>query len=141
MLNEQTTVLAPDGGATATSAVPLLLGERLRLRALAAYGLADTAPEADFNHFAAMAADLLDLPVGLVNLVGEERVTVKGRSGLEVESIPHDVAFCAHTVLSDDALVVPDLARDARFAANPLVTGEGGFRFYAGAPLISPRDG
>ena len=151
MFDEQTTTLTPDyGGASqiasapplhAAAAFPLLADEKQRLRALAAYGLADTAPEADFDHFAAMAADLLDLPVGLVNLVGAEHLTVKGRSGLDVESIPRDAAFCAHTILGDDPLVVPDLARDARFSANPLVTEEGGFRFYAGAPLISPLDG
>jgi len=51
--------------------MPLPSDEAQRLRALAAYGLADTAPEADFDHVAAMAADLLDLPIGLINLVGE----------------------------------------------------------------------
>ena len=141
MLDEQIAVPALDEGVTKGVAVPLLVGERQRLRALAAYGLTGTAPEADFNHFAAMAADLLDLPVGLVTLVGQEHVTVKGRSGIEVESIPYDVSFCAHTVLSDDTLIVPDLARDIRFAAHPLVTGKSSLRFYAGAPLISPRDG
>ena len=33
-------------------------GEADRLRTLAAYGLASTPPEADFNQFASMAADL-----------------------------------------------------------------------------------
>ena len=151
MFNEQSTFPALDDGAATEAAslsslqaqfiVTQPLDESQRLHTLAAYGLAGTAPEADFGHFAAMAADLLGLPVGLVNLVGEERVTVKGRSGIEVENIPCDTSFCAHTILSDDVLVVPDLAEDTRFAANPLVTGEDGFRFYAGAPLISPLDG
>lgn len=112
-----------------------------RLRALAAYGLAQTAPENEFDHFAAIAADLLGLPVGLVNLVGEEHVTVKGRSGLDVETVPRDIAFCSHAVLQDSVMSVPDLARDPRFAANPLVTQEPRFRFYAGAPLVSPAGG
>ena len=115
--------------------------ETLRLRALAAYGLADTAPEADFDHFARIAAELLGLPVGLVNLVGAERVTVKGRVGIDVSSVPRDVAFCSRTVLDDAVLSVPDLRLDQHFAANPLVTAEGGFRFYAGAPLRSRLGG
>jgi diguanylate cyclase (GGDEF)-like protein len=33
---------------------------------------------------------------------------------------------------------IPDASRDARFADNPLVTGELGIRFYAGAPIQGP---
>ena len=114
--------------------------EGRRLHTLAAYGLASTPSEADFNSFAAMAADLFKLPISLVNLVAERHLIVKGRFGLDVESIPRDGAFCAYTILSDKVFVVPDLALDARFASHYLVA-EVGFRFYAGAPLVSPLNG
>ena len=120
---------------------PGSVDEALRLRALAAYGFAGRAPEPEFSRLAALAADLLNLPVGLVNLIGAEHAAIVGRAGLDVEQIPRDVAFCSHTILGDDVMVVPDLEKDPRFAGNPLVGGAGGFRFYAGAPLISPTDG
>lgn len=115
--------------------------EAERLCAVAAYELACSALDPDFDRFAVMAADLLDLPIGLVNLVGDEQAIVKGRYGLDVGSVPRDSAFCTHTILSDAVLVIPDLTSDARFADNPLVAGEAGLRFYAGAPLRSPLGG
>ena len=48
-----------------------------------------------------------------------------------------DFAFCAHTILGKDLLIVPDATRDPRFLDNPLVTGPPGIRFYAGVPLFS----
>lgn len=134
MLPSNPTASPPLGEAAATE-------EARRLRAVASYQPAGTTGDANFDQFAALAADLLNLPIGLVNLVGSEEVTVQGRFGLEISSVPRLVAFCDHTVRADAVLAVPDLAVDARFAGNPLVVGEPSFRFYAGTPLISPRGG
>jgi hypothetical protein len=44
--------------------------------------------------------------------------------------------FCNHTIPQGGALVVSDLSRDDPFMGNPAVTGESGFRFYAGCPVV-----
>ena len=47
--------------------------------------------------------------------------------------------MCGHVVARGNTLVVPDVLRDARFAANPRLRQDG-LRFYAGAPVCD-RDG
>jgi diguanylate cyclase (GGDEF)-like protein len=59
--------------------------------------------------------------------------------GLDATETPRDVAFCAHTILTREPMIVPDAMIDARFAANPLVTGHPGIRSYAGVPLRCPN--
>jgi len=81
------------------------------------------------------AAALCGCPVSLVSLVEEKRQTFISRSGFDATETPRDVSFCAHAMLGDKVMVVPDATEDSRFACNALVTGEENIRFYAGAPL------
>ncbi|PWQ83112.1 histidine kinase, partial [Stenotrophomonas maltophilia] len=64
----------------------------------------------------------------------------KAEVGLGVRETPLDTSFCAHALLEQDFLLVPDATADPRFACNPLVTGEPHIRFYAGA-LLKTDDG
>lgn len=78
------------------------------------------------------------MPVATITLVDSERQWFKARVGVDASETPRDTAFCAHAILNpEQTLVVPDTERDPRFSDNPLVTGQAGYRFYAGVPLIS----
>lgn len=118
---------------------PLAANESQRLAALAAYEILDTAPEPQFDDLARLASHICKTPIALVSLVDADRQWFKARFGLETPQTPRDIAFCAHAILGSDVMVVPDATRDERFADNPLVTGDPGIRFYAGAPLLTPE--
>ncbi|WP_338662436.1 PAS domain-containing protein [Pararoseomonas sp. SCSIO 73927] len=111
--------------------------EEERLAALHRTGLLDTPPEQAYDDLVRLAADLVGVPMAAVHLVAEDRQWGKAELGLGTRDIPRDTAFCPTAMLDPEGLVVPDAAKDPRFATNPLVTGGPGIRFYAGVPLMS----
>lgn len=116
---------------------PIPDNETERLAALHRYKILDTPPEETFDRLTRITAAYLGVPTALVSLVDENRQWFKSRYGLDAGETPRDIAFCAHTIMSNQVLVVDDATKDARFAENPLVTEEPNIRFYAGAPLCT----
>jgi len=114
---------------------PLPADEEERLAELTQYELLDTSPEVVFDRITRMAAEFFDVPIALVSLVDRYRQWFKSHHGIDATETPRDLAFCAHVILQDEVMVVPDATQDPRFAGNPLVTGNPDIRFYAGAPL------
>lgn len=109
--------------------------EARRQAVLDGLGLLDTPRDPAFDLIVDAASQVLDMPISLISLVDRQRVWFKARVGLEAPEADRALAFCAHAILQDTPLVVPDTARDRRFADNPLVTGESSVRAYAGVPL------
>ena len=52
-----------------------------------------------------------------------------------MRTTPLETAFCAHALLEDDVLVIPDATKDSRLDCNPLVKQAPHLRAYAGALL------
>ena len=115
---------------------PLPTNETKRLKALRRYQILDTSAEQAFDDFAFLASTICQTPIALMTLVDTDRQWFKARLGLDVTETPREQAFCAHTILGSEVMVVEDATRDVRFANNALVTGDPHIRFYAGAPLM-----
>jgi hypothetical protein len=109
--------------------------ERERLAALHALQILDTEPEDRFDRLTPIAAGALAVPIALVTLVDRERQWFKAACGGVSGETPRDMSFCAHAILDNQVLIVPDALTDPRFADNPAVTGDYRARFYAGCPL------
>ena len=108
-----------------------------RQQLLKALNLLDTEEEEVFDRVTRLVSRLLKVPIALFSLVDENRQWFKSHVGLDARETPREYAFCAHALLQDAPLVVADATSDARFADNPLVTGDPNIRFYAGVPIRS----
>ena len=127
--------LHPEFLPTTARAFPAPPDEGARLAALQASGLLDTPAEAVFDRLTWLATQVTDCPIALLTLLTSERAWFKSRVGIDEASTPRSWAFCSHAILHDGTFTVADTAQDARFADNPLVTGEPHVRFYGGVPV------
>ena len=111
--------------------------ESQRLARLEALQVLDTAAEPIFDSLAQAASAVCGTPVALIGFIDEHRHWIKANVGLPgATETPRNIAFCTHAIVGNDLLEIPDTLSDKRFTDNPLVQGNAGMRFYAGAPLV-----
>lgn len=116
--------------------LPLPENENARLENLRSYRILDTPPEQAFDDLTRLAAFICGTPIALIGLIDLNRQWFKSAVGWDVQEIPRNVSFCAHTILKPDLLVIPETLKDKTLGTSPLAT-HGGIRFYAGVPLIT----
>ncbi len=120
---------------------PIPVNEKDRLAQLSRLHLLDGASEDVFDRITKKVARVFDVPIALITLIDRDRQWFKSHVGLpedvaRTRQTSRELSVCGHVVGNNELLVVEDLARDRRFANNPLLK-ERGLRFYAGAPLRS----
>lgn len=119
---------------------PIPDDDEVRLAALHASGALDPAMREAFDRAAQRVADVFDARMAMVSLVDRSCQVWQGVSGLptgsdgEQRESPRETSLCGHVVASHETMVVSDIHRDPRFAANPALQAAG-IRFYAGVPL------
>jgi GAF domain-containing protein len=118
--------------------IPIPRDEKQRLAALGRYDILDTPPERTFDNIAMLASHVCATPIALLVLIDRNRQWFKAKVGVRVKETPRAFAFCTHTIMQRRLWVVSDVTRDRRFAANPFVVSGPHYRFYAGAPLVTP---
>ena len=110
--------------------------EAERLALVRQLSLEDTLPEVGLDALAACAARLTDVPLAAITVVSEDRRWARARYGPVSASLPREDAMCAHAILQDGLLEVPDTLLDPRFIDHPAVVGGLQMRFYAGQSLL-----
>jgi len=111
--------------------------ETERMKAVDRYENLDVLPTHDLEDITRLVAQICQTPIALVTFIGTDQQWFKAQVGLTAARVAREIAFCAHTILQPDLLIVRDAYSDDRFATNPLVIEDPHIRFYAGAPLIT----
>ncbi len=122
---------------------PIPEDEEERLAALAELNLLDTEAEPVFDRIITKLARVFEMPIALISLIDRDRQFFKAQTGLPADlakarQTARNLSVCGHVVAKNQVIIVEDLARDRRFANNPLLK-EHGIRFYAGVPLLAPN--
>jgi diguanylate cyclase (GGDEF)-like protein/PAS domain S-box-containing protein len=110
--------------------------EAASLRAIWTRDLLDSQPELECEELVQLAAAICGTPIGLVTLLDERHQWYRASEHLKMGETPREVAFCAHAIRETGLFLVKDALMDARFANNPLVTGDPAIRFFAGVALF-----
>ncbi|MBB3994051.1 hypothetical protein GGR95_001692 [Sulfitobacter undariae] len=108
-----------------------------RLRTLHQYDILDTPREQGFDDIVALASEICEAPISVVNIIDEDRQWFKAEVGLGARETPLETSICSHVILQEDFVEIPDTLADPRMADNPLCLGDPGLRFYAGARLLA----
>ncbi len=116
----------------------LAFDEDARLAALHELAILDTAPEQVYDDVVRLAAAICQTPIAVVNFVDADRQWGKAVLGLATSDAPRQESICSSTIAQDDGtMVISDMLGDPTWAEHPLVTGDVGARFYAGASIMS----
>ncbi len=118
-------------------AAPMPENEAARLEALRRYISKGIEHEELFDNFTRISADLCSTPSALLSIVEADRIRYRANTGSNWIEGSRENSFCSWAILTPDIFVVSDALKDIRFWDNPLVRGEPGVRFYAGAPLLT----
>ena len=115
--------------------------DRSRLKALEYFDILNELPDKYFSNLAQIIALTFKSEIALVSLVGEKEVYFKGNHGMEgTGKVDRGQSLCSLAVLDPEPTIFNDALKEPCLLSNPLVIGEFGLRFYAGAPIIT-REG
>lgn len=115
-----------------------ILDDPIRLERLRTFGILDTLSESHFDALAQLAAQLVRMPVALINFVDEARTWCKAAWGCERQSNAREKSVCASALLRDDTVVLSNLREDAQFKTHPCKVG--GMKAVSYAAIVLKTD-
>jgi PAS domain S-box-containing protein len=112
--------------------------EAIRLQALERYDALESPPDPALTDITGLAAQICDCTYAGISLIANEAVHVLARIGNIPARLARGVSPCESTVLGDDVYEIGDARYHPNYAPDGIMIQGRAYRFYAGAPLITP---
>ncbi|MDI6026936.1 sensor domain-containing diguanylate cyclase [Corticibacterium sp. UT-5YL-CI-8] len=82
-----------------------------------------------------LVREIFDIATCSVSIIDEDWQRIAASSGIPTSDCARDESICTRVVYKNAPFMVEDLSKHPELSKMPYVTGEPGYRFYAGAPL------
>jgi two-component system sensor histidine kinase VicK len=112
--------------------------ELARLQALEHYALDELPRDPAFDDIARLAAQVCNAPIAFVSIVESDRVRLLGQHGVDEPVLPRNTLPCEVTLDGEGIYQIPDARRDPAYSPGGIPLGDRRYRFYAGAPILTP---
>ncbi len=91
--------------------------------------------EERFERITRLARRALKVPIAAITVVQDDRQWFKSIAGLALTELALDKSLCVPVLKEGRPVIVPDTRLELDLMSKPLVCGNPGIRFYAGAPI------
>ncbi|MCB5202300.1 sensor domain-containing diguanylate cyclase [Neorhizobium sp. T786] len=105
----------------------------LSVRSLISGNTIASTPE--LSALAELAKGVFHVPTAAINIIDEDWQRVAYQAGVPIAECPRELSICTRVVVANEFLVIPDMTKHPEIREAPYVTGDPGFRFYAGVPV------
>ncbi|MGY5849518.1 GAF domain-containing sensor histidine kinase [Salegentibacter sp. F14] len=117
----------------------LTVNEKLRRAALAQYAIFKSGHDIDFEQLAFLAAEICQVPVVKINIIGKEEVWSKASYGGEPSSIPRRNSFSELSIHTGKKILILQKATQPEIFEKAKDLYDRDYQFFAGVPLVNSQ--
>lgn len=112
--------------------------DALRVEAVEKYEVLTTPTDPALSDLARLTTQVCSTPIAAIMLLDGDRMVFKGTVGISVAEQPRGDNPCERTIAQEQVYEVADAYLDPEHEESGIELGGRIFRYYAGAPLITP---
>lgn len=113
--------------------------EKLRRAALAQYAIFKSGPDKDYDQLTFLAAEICEVPVAKINIIGKEEVWNKSVYGSKIYSVPRNNSFCEESINSGEEIFILNKPQNPEIFARAEGIYDKDYQFFAGVPLLNKQ--